>query len=50
VALLVWSGNRRKMQVNALNYYSQTLRKLASFSAVYAKSSDENPLEPLAIL
>jgi hypothetical protein len=39
-----------EMQVNALGYYSQALRNLPSFSAIYAKSSDPNPLELLAIL
>jgi hypothetical protein len=50
VALLVWSGNWGKMQVNALVYYSQVPKNLPSFSAIYTKSSDQNPLELLAIL
>jgi hypothetical protein len=50
VALLVWNGNWDKMQVNALGYYSQAPRNLPNFSAIYAKSSDQNPLELLAIL
>jgi hypothetical protein len=39
-----------KMQVNMLVHYSHALRNLPSFSAIYAKSSDQNPLELLAIL
>jgi hypothetical protein len=38
------------MQVNALNYYSQAPSFQPTCLAVYAKSSDQNILELLAIL
>jgi hypothetical protein len=47
VALLVWSVNWWKMQVNASRHYSLEPRFLQSSTACYSKSVDQNPIRPL---